>query len=170
FAPIAFAWASSLVTPDLLLVCFLLFYLRAMFQSAAESRTRTAVVAGLLGGLAYLAKAYALPFVVAHFTLVHAVRWMSAHRRGSRRLLAKRFVAGMATLLAVALPWITTISLKYGHLTASTAGSYSWHLVGPLVGGRHPVHTDGLIPPPDGRASSIWDDPSALRFPPWPAE
>jgi hypothetical protein len=164
FAPIVLAWASSLITPDLLLVCVLLFYLRAIFRSAGDRRTT--IVAGLLGGLAYLAKAYALPFVVAHFTLVHAVRWM----RGSRRTIAARFLTGMAAFLAVALPWMTTISLKYGHLTASTTASYNWYLIGPLARGRHPVQTYGLIPPPDARASSIWDDPSALRFPPWPAE
>src|SRR5437763_3768660 len=72
FAPIVLAWASSLITPALLLVCILLFYLLAIFQSADDTRRRTTIVAGLLGGLAYLAKSYALPFVVAHFTLVHA--------------------------------------------------------------------------------------------------
>src|SRR5204863_2907885 len=97
------------------------------------TRARTTIVAGLVGGLAYLAKSYALPFVVAHFTLVHAVRWISSRSRGSRRMVAERFLAGMVAFLAVALPWITTISLKYGHLTASTAGSYSWNLIGPLV-------------------------------------
>lgn len=160
FAPIVFAWASSVITPDLLLVCLLLFYLRVMF--AGEPRTRTAIAAGLLGGVAYLAKAYALPFVVAHFTLVHAVR--------SRRLLTKPFAAGMAALLAIALPWIATISVKYGHLTVSNAGWYNWYFIGPFSGGKHPVQAYGLIPPPDARASSIWDDPSTLRFPPWPVD
>src|SRR5437660_4120929 len=161
FAPIVLAWASSLVTPDLLLVCILLFYFLAVFKSEDDARARTTIAAGLLGGLAYLAKAYALPFFVAHFTLVHVVRWRSGR---------SRFLTGMAAFLAVALPWIATISLKYGHPTASSAGSYSWHVVGPLVRGSHPVYSYGLMPPPDARALSVWDDPSALRFPPWPVK
>ncbi|MGZ4810146.1 MAG: hypothetical protein ACXV7D_12545, partial [Thermoanaerobaculia bacterium] len=170
FAPIALAWASSLITPDLLLACILLFYLLAMFRSERDASIGATIVAGLLGGLAYLAKSYALPFFVAHFTLVHSIRWMSADASGSRRAIGHRFLAGMAAFLAIASPWITAISLKYGHVTAGTAGSYSWHVIGPVVRGAHPVKTYGLIPPSDADALSIWDDPSGLRFPPWPVE
>src|SRR5207237_6434475 len=41
FAPIVLAWAASVISPDLLLVCILLFYLFAVFQSCDDTRTRT---------------------------------------------------------------------------------------------------------------------------------
>ncbi len=54
------------LTPDLLLACFVLLYLLMAWR---RPRTvKSACAAGLFAGIAYLAKAYALPFFLAHFT------------------------------------------------------------------------------------------------------
>ena len=59
---------------DLLLTGLLLFYLDATMDERLLEPRGWAHLAGVLAGMAYLAKLYALPFFVAHFTLVVLVR------------------------------------------------------------------------------------------------
>jgi hypothetical protein len=167
FAASILRWASALITPDLLLLSILLLYLRLLLKSETPG-LQTTIGAGLVGGLAYLAKSYGLPFFLVHFGVVHAIRWRHADACVKRRELERQFMAGIAAFFLIAMPWIATISIKYRHLTIGAAGPYSWRVSGPLVQGEHPVHTQGLLPPPDAGALSAWDDPSRLQFPPWP--
>jgi hypothetical protein len=167
FTPAVLLWASSLITPDLLLLCLLLIYLPLAFRAMTEPRIGTCVLAGLVGGVAYLAKAYALPFFVTHFSIIHITRWIFSRAPGQRRSILLNYISGITVFLAVTVSWITVLSVRYGRFTTGSAGSYSWHVVGPLVP-NHPVHTQGLLEPPDPHASSVWDDPSGLTFPSWP--
>jgi hypothetical protein len=167
FAASVLRWASALITPDLLFLTILLLYLRLLLKSENPG-LETTIGAGLMGGLAYLAKSYGLPFFLMHFSIVHAIRWRYANTQVKRREVGRQFIAGIAAFLLIALPWIAIIGIKYRGLTVGSAGMYSWRVSGPLVHGEHPVHTQGLLPPPDAAALSVWDDPSRLQFPPWP--
>ena len=70
---------------DLLITALLLFYLDAVMDQRLLTSWRWAAWTGALGGVAYLAKLYALPFFAVHYTLmVLAHGWRGAG--GSRKI------------------------------------------------------------------------------------
>ena len=71
---------------DLLLAALLLFYLDAAMDERLLRSRRWAFLVGALGGLAYLAKLYALPFFAAHFTFTILARaWAEKGGRQAAR-------------------------------------------------------------------------------------
>src|SRR5262249_20172676 len=63
--PVVFSWTlGGYITPDLLLTMLLVWYVYVVLSPRFEARPGLAVVAGLLAGLAYLAKSYSLPFFI----------------------------------------------------------------------------------------------------------
>ena len=167
--PFLLAWAGMLITPDLLMVCFLTYYFYFVFDS--EMGRRSTVAAAIFGGLSYLAKSYGLFFFLIHFSLICAARWLwlPAVRRGE---FLRRYGLGLAVFCALSLPWAIVLSVKYDRITFGTAGAYNLGLVGPAngpVGSQaHPMDTQGLLEPPGENAVSAWDDPALMRFPAWP--
>ncbi len=179
---------------DLLLAAALLFYLDAATDERLLRSRRWALWVGALGGIAYLAKLYALPFVAAHFTLTvllrswsksritrHALRSEYGVRRaecGMRagmwnlesgmplRCAALAWAFGALGLALVAAPWVAVLSAKYGRLTFGTAAATSYALVGPGSGDARQQAITGLRRPPDD-APNVWQD--ATREPPIPA-
>ena len=116
-------WSMEIITPDLLLAVLLTYYFRMALDPATAVRAPRAFACGLLGGLAYLAKAYAFPFFVAHFLLtVGLAAWAHASPRPLRRY-AVATVTGMLGFLLVAVPWILVLSARYGRPTITTAAS-----------------------------------------------
>jgi len=170
-APLLLAWAATAVSPDLLIVCFLTYY--AYFISDPAPSRRSTSLAAIFGALTYFAKSYGFVFFLIHFTLVCAGRWFCEEQGRRRREIIHRFGLGLAVFLVFSLPWATALSVKYGRPTFGTAGAYNFGLVGPAngpVGSQgHPMHLQGLLSPPDEHAVSAWDDPTYMRFPPWPS-
>lgn len=116
-------WSMEIITPDLLVAVLLTYYFWMALDLATAGRAPRAFVCGLLGGLAYLAKAYAFPFFVAHFLLTVALAaWAHTSPRPLRRY-AVATVAGMLGFLLVAGPWILVLSARYGRPTITTAAS-----------------------------------------------
>jgi len=114
-------WSMEIIAPDLLLAVLLTYYFCLTLDPATAVRPRRVFVGGVLGGLAYLAKAYAFPFFIAHFLLTMALAaWAHAAPRPLRRY-AVVTMAGMLGFLLVAGPWILVLSAKYGRLTITTA-------------------------------------------------
>lgn len=167
--PVLLAWSFSLVTPDLLLVAVLLWYLVALTSPRYDIGMRHAALAGALGGVAYLAKGYALPFVLIHFGGWHIWHAWHAVDSGVRRAWLRRLAVGLMCCTAIASPWVVLVSLKYGHLTQSTAMDYNWRLIGPRQAGVHPTYLPGLLDPTGPHATSAWEDPSVLATPDWSA-
>jgi hypothetical protein len=125
----------------------------------AAGRLR-AVAAGLLWGLAYLAKPIALPWAVL---VTVATILFDGWRNGAawRKAL---FTGGVLTL--VAAPWIGVISQKYGHWTMATTGPIAHALAGPAEVTRyHPTFVT-LHHPEPGRITS-WEDPTRLGYQRW---
>jgi hypothetical protein len=145
---------------DLLLVCFLLFYLGEVFPP-----NNRGWVCGALGGLAYLTKAYAFPFFLVHYSLTTALHWVEARDWPLRRKLLINFLTGLIVFGALAAPWIGLISAKYGKFTIGTTGDYNYRIGGPMSL-SHP-HYQYLIPPPSEGAVSSWHEPSPARVPAW---
>jgi hypothetical protein len=166
--PVVLGWAFALVTPDLLLAALLLWYLYALTAPDYSRVARYALLAGLLGGAAYLAKAYALPFFLAHFLAVSGWRIRRSGTQMSWAVGVRRMSAGLAAFGVVAGPWIAAISAKYGHLTYGTAAAYNWRLIGPDATG-HPTYQPGLLAPTGPRSTSVWEDPGRFDLPTWSA-
>jgi hypothetical protein len=150
-------------TPDLLSAAAVLLYLGAIADPAWADGRRP-VLAGVLGGVAYLCKAYALGFVLIHLGALTATRlWKGPE---SRACVLRQAALALAGLAIVVLPWTLVLSAKYGRFMLSDAGRLSWAYDGPSRPG-YPMQRDGLIPPPDAQAVSAWDDPGRLTLPGW---
>ncbi|WP_299957883.1 hypothetical protein [uncultured Modestobacter sp.] len=155
------------VFPDGLLALLLLLFVRALL---AASTVRGAALAGLWGGLAYLAKPVALPFVLAFLVLVTVVR-LWASRRPTTVVPPSGVVSTAAPLrtaavtaavaLALAAPWITLISVQAGHPTITTAASFNANYLEPGVEGN-PLESPGLRAPTAAAPDTPWQNPSAL--------
>lgn len=155
-APVLF-FTFVLLTPDLLFTALALFYFSVVLDPAYPSG-RLPVMAGLFAGLAFLAKAYALPFFLAHFALINTAKgW----RTGSWKRSASAFLAGTAVFSLVIAPWVTLISVKYHKFTLSAA--YGLNLSASRSG-KNSV-PPGFYAPPDNTAVSVWQDPSGIAFP-----
>jgi hypothetical protein len=151
------------VSPDLLLAAAVTWYLvwaRRLLASGGGREGRTvAVGAGLAGGLAYLAKAYALPFVLAHIpltaiarTIVGRAPWPAIVRDAALSLAAFGIAAG---------PWIIAVSLSEGRPTFSGVGRFARPWNAPPVLHPEPEAFFKLALPPPGRLA-VWENPSEL--------
>jgi hypothetical protein len=154
--PSLVCWSLTYVTPDFLLAGVLTWYLSAVVGWSPSSGAGEGLIAGALGGLAYLAKQYALPFVAAHLVLAGALHYRQHRSRGDRSTVIRWLLAASVVLIAIAGPWIAVMSSKYGRLTIAASGTYNWYL--PATGFN--VGTRLLAPPPFPGALSGWVDPT----------
>jgi hypothetical protein len=115
-------WSIHAITPDLLMGGLLLLALSKTIETSSN-----AAIAGFFYGLAYLAKAVALPISVGLNCRCPCLHdWPTCQVRNQGRWL--EFFLGAAL---VALPWILLLSLHYGTPTFSTAGSINHAIVAP---------------------------------------
>jgi len=145
------------ITPDLLLACCVTWYLSGAVRLIDGGSPRAAFRCGLLGGLAYLAKPYALPFCVAHLGLTFLLRWRARRAQRPQLTMLKPLLAAVAGLALLALPWIAVISAHDGALTVSSSGRLADDFL------RH-MPPNALLPgflltaPRPGRLT-IWENP-----------
>jgi hypothetical protein len=156
-------------TPDVLSAALLLAYLNVLWAPGYLKEKKWAVWAGVLGGLGYLTKHYALPFTVAHLLAAHAMMLL-ASPRAVRSAVLVRLGLALGALWLVCAPWAAVLSHRYGHWTFSTAGTYNNRLMAPGSKG-HPGLWAELLAPPDSDtlAYSAWDDPSLIAPEGWAA-
>ncbi|MGE5610126.1 MAG: hypothetical protein ACM359_12800 [Bacillota bacterium] len=118
------------ITPDVILAACLFGYLSLIVHPRIGQSRGLALSAGVVGGIAYLAKAYALPFVLVHGPMslllqAYARRPESAaadRRMGVRRtVIACLLVVGGC--LMVAVPWAGALTWRYGHFTFTGVGA-----------------------------------------------
>jgi hypothetical protein len=169
--PMVLAWAASLITPDILVACFLAYY--AYFISDPAMSRRSVLLAALFGALAYLAKSYAFVFIPIHLAGVTAGRWICARHAARRKKVLQRAALGLAAFVILTFPWVVAISLKCGRATFGTAGGYNLAVAGLTSGSKgsqsHPVPAPGLLAPPDEGAFSAWEGPSFNGYPGGPS-
>ena len=133
-------WMSDHVTPDLLVGGLMAFALGQAVSPDWLTSSRRALGSGATWGLAYLAKAVALPVgLVVGVLLARSVGGVAKRRIGRRPgdSLAKRLVCSL-----VALPMIT-LSVKYDKPTFSTSGAIAHAIVGP--GNDRPCRTRSAV-------------------------
>jgi hypothetical protein len=118
------------ITPDIMLAACLLIYFSITLAPDFLRRPRLQLAAGLVGGFAYLAKAYALPFVLVHLPITIVIRRYS-EPRDQRPPILLPLMRAFLGLAIFSLPWIAANSVRFGHLTISTAGKHAHTDVGP---------------------------------------
>jgi hypothetical protein len=114
-------WALSLIGPDFLLAVLLTSYFCVVVDPAVLRRPARALGAGLLGGVAFLAKAYALPFVASHLLVTLALHAAGEPRGRRLRRMALGAAAGLGGVALAAGPWIAVLSATYGEPTVTRA-------------------------------------------------
>jgi hypothetical protein len=119
-----------------------------------------------LGGLAFLAKSYALPFFVAHYFFSVAIYYVERRSDVKASNAVSALTIGFLAFAVVAAPWIATVSWKCGKPTFSTAGPFNHYLIGPEVGPDKWEVLHHAQPIQSGRIT-IWETPEKLSFQDW---
>ncbi|MCV2394180.1 hypothetical protein OEB99_07665 [Actinotalea sp. M2MS4P-6] len=163
-----------LTTPDLLVANWSVVFVATLAwvtDAAPWSRRRVlwtrGVALGLAAALGYVIKLYAVPVVVAVLGL-WALWMLVAERRSSvgdenavgvTRIAAVLGVA-LLTFVVVTAPWVTALSVKYGHVTIGS--SFTVNFESKLEPGGSTAGTSDepltLYAPPNDRAVSFGED------------
>jgi len=156
-------WSVEYLSPDLLVSGLMLGAWGVLFSGLWMVERKWQMAAGALWGLAYLAKAVAFPLAVVVTVLVAGLRVIIGGER--KRVLTAAGVT-MGVFALVSLPWVATLSAKYGHFTFSTSGKINHSIVGPDdVDRYHPVFR--TFHQPDAGRVTQWEDPSRMDYKPW---
>jgi hypothetical protein len=157
-------WSASIISPDLLMSGFLLLAIADTINADTHSGQIKDLRAGLLYGLAYLAKSVALPVSIGLIIILH-----SLHASAGFLSVEAAFQRVKWTLLAlvlIALPWIVTLSYHYRSATFSTSAQISHAIVGPGDFARYHVYMRSHHAPSPGRITS-WEDPDPKLYDAW---
>ncbi|PWS36679.1 hypothetical protein DFH01_16225 [Falsiroseomonas bella] len=166
----ALAWSIQIITPDLLVSGLLLAGLAAALRPGWPRRLAGQALAGLLLGLAYYAKAVALPLGLGLLVLCglwHMVAWRAGWR-GAWAALRSGVV-----MLLVAAPWIGLLSAQYSKPSFGTSGALNLAIAGPsyvaAAGDRfdphHPAFTS--FHAPRGGRVTAWEEPTEMAYVSW---
>ncbi|WP_414468687.1 hypothetical protein [Methanobacterium sp. ACI-7] len=129
FIPILLYFTYSVITPDLLMVCLLVYYLNIIYSSKYAEKLSYGLICGFIGTIAYFAKSYAFPFFIVHFALFNFLHYFKNIEY--RRKVLKNLILGFLVFFVVSGVWIGAISHKEGKITYSTAAEFNHNLVGP---------------------------------------
>lgn len=144
--------------PDVILAACLTAAAAAVVDERFLESRSLQVRCGIWGGLAYLAKAYGLPYFMLFLPVSIAI--LHGARGGRRKLVSAWLVAGL-TALALSSPWIAALSWKFGRPTYSLAGALNHAIVGP-----EDVSRDELWAPVEGRVT-VWEIPETRHYRYW---
>jgi hypothetical protein len=149
--------------PDVLMVAAVLWSLEFAVRSSGLRDLRWPASAGALAGVAYLARAYAVPVMLVTLPLVALL-----HRWGTPRppapIVRRWLLVALGTFLLVVGVWSVVLTASYGTPTTSTSAGFNAQLVAPGSAGN-PYNVRGLYEPPDGEVVSAWIEPSQLPVP-----
>lgn len=159
---------ATYVTPDLLLALLIGWYLLLASRLALGGGDMDGFKAGLIGGIAYLAKSYAFPYVLAHAALTALLRYILIRRGAIQGNPLRPFVMLAAGFLVFAAPWIAVISARDGGPTIGSAGkiSHAWTLEAECA--QHGLPLYDLCRPREGRVTA-WESPLEIEgeWPSW---
>jgi hypothetical protein len=156
-------FAYVFITPDLLVVCTLLWYLAFLWQGRYPAHPGKAVQCGIAGSLAYFSKAYLFPFFIFHFSATNLYYFLTS-RNGEKIRIRNQFLYGLALFFCISSIWITLLSVKYDRLVYSTSGTFNVPLNRQSYDNGMPFYFTGFLAPPNATAMSAWEDPSYTAF------
>lgn len=157
-------WGAT-IFPDVALAACLTAAASVLARPGLPDRPRSAVIAGAWGGLAFLAKAYGLPFFLVFLPatlLAFHAPWIDGPApSGSRRAILRAWGFAMLAFAVVAGPWIAALSVKFEEPTIGFVGKINHAIVGP----RDPSR-DALWSPVPGRIT-VWEIPETRDYGYW---
>lgn len=157
-------WSVELINPDLLMSGLLCLAISRLVSPQWMERRSTQFTTGMLCGVAYLAKAVALPVSFGVGISIGAL-WVIS-RMGSLRQVCSSLILTMLGFALIAGPWVLTLSWKYHYPTFSTSAKIAHAVAGPLdVERYHPFRRTFHTPKP-GRILS-WEEPSDMSYKYW---
>ncbi len=161
-------WSVRNITPDLLLAGLVALAVSTTMRGLVWGRPRTLWAAGGWWGLAYLAKAVALPLTVLAGTAlaILVVRRVAHARPAGRAPVLNRLAIAWLGCALVAGPWIGALSWHYGKFTFSTTGPIAHALAGPDPAARYHPAMVTLHQPEPGRVTQ-WEEPSRMAYRLW---
>ena len=160
--PVVLYFALSVITPDLLIVCVLVYYLSIIFDINYSNKLFNGVLCGILGAFAYLSKSYGFTFFIATFLILNIFHYFRDSDKFRRKKVLKNFVLGFVIFLIISGVWIVLISFKDKNLTIGTAGEFNHALAGPQSQG-FPDYLQGIHNPDQLNPKFIPKDWSPFR-------
>jgi hypothetical protein len=139
---------------DILVLPFILGWLLLVLRKDFYTNTKLQIWCGVLVGLGYLAKTYALPFL----GFIHMILLLQ-HFYFQKQSTGKQFLFFLIPLLIVCIPWIAIISNKYGFFTIGNSSrlNLSWFL-------RGMTNENAFFHAPEyAQSYSWWEDPSYFK-------
>lgn len=83
--PLILYFALSVITPDLLMVCVLVYYLAIIFSLNYPDKLYNGTLCGILGALAYFTKSYGFTFFIASFLILNLFQYFHDSDRFRRK-------------------------------------------------------------------------------------
>ena len=127
-------WSSQAITPDLLIAALFGYYFYLVTDLNLLEQKKIPFICGLIAGIAFLAKQFALPFFLVHFPLILLLRGYIDRdkKRPVFRGVLLSFFIGITVFSLTIMPWILTMSSKYHKLTFGASGSDTYAVSGPI--------------------------------------
>ena len=144
--PITLYFSLSVITPDLLILCILVYYFAIIFNPNYSNKLSNGLLCGALGAVAYLGKSFIFTFFIAHFLIMNIFHYYKYVETKQRKNVSRNLILGFLTFLVISGVWVGLISAKDGEFTFGTAGEYNHDLVGPQSNG-YPQLYQGLSAP-----------------------
>ena len=163
-ALVSVGWSIGLIAPDLLEAGLLCFGVGLILSDSWPRNGATSFFSGAIFGIAFLAKAVALPvslLIIVCFACQHAVVGAPPFR-----FIMRSFLLTLAGLMVVTGPWIYVLSTHYGNFVFSTSGPINHALVGPTDVDRYHPSFRTFHQPVAGRITS-WEDPLPEIYEHW---
>jgi hypothetical protein len=165
-------WNKFSLTPDLLLAALLALYFFVITSSDILTSPRRAALAGVFGGLAFLSKAFALPFIFVHLPISFLVLWYFKKGPDGQRTDWKKVVkvglVGMGVFLAIVAVWTSVLTAKYGRMLVSPSGTFNHALFKNGIDGMDNPVVQGLYEP-ESWGLNVWEDPLKIPVSDWSA-
>lgn len=159
FVPIITYFSLIVITPDILMLCLLIYYL-VMILGPGYSRLKyMGSLCGIIGGLIYLTKSFGFPYIISHYLIYNIMKYSFTKELAKKRIILINLVTGFLVFLLISVCWISLISIKYDKITFGTAGS---HVRSVEIGLNPKCYYCELLRPPNSTAISAFEDPTYI--------
>ncbi len=127
--PVILYFSLSTITPDLLIVCIMVYYLYLIFSPDYPNKVIYAFLCGVLGAVAFMGKSFMFPFFIVHFLIMNLLHYL--YRKDLKIKITQNLIIGFIAFLLLSGVWIGMISSKEGKLTFGTSGELNHAIKGP---------------------------------------